>query len=166
MAETRHARQAPTPLQRSWARLVVAIAVSFATLLLPRAQATSWEAHLSTYLPGFQATGDAELPSENALFFAFPATIELLLLALSLLLGLAIRLRPECAPDLRAPAYVVALLLPGWVTLAVLIPGLGEAPFRILPGGWIAIAAAVVTGALLAVHATKAIRPPAADPTD
>ncbi len=153
-----------TPLQRSWGWLVVAVAVSFATMLLPRAQPTSWEAHLSTYLPGFQTTAEAELPKVDAFFFPFPATIELLLLALTLLFGLALRLRPARARDVRAPAYVVALALPGWVTLAVLVPGLGEAPFRILIGGWIAIAAAAATGALLAIHAATAARA-SSDPT-
>src|SRR5690349_16391659 len=46
-----------TPLQRSWARVVAAAAVAFFTLFLPRAQATSWEAHFSTYLPGVRADG-------------------------------------------------------------------------------------------------------------
>lgn len=158
MAETRHAHQPPTPLQRSWARLVAAATAAFVTVFLPRAQATSWEAIDSTYGSRILPRSDAELPKVDAVFFAPPAVIELLLLALALGLGLAIRLRPDRARDLRPSAYAVAVALPGWVTLVVLIPGLGEAPFRVLPAGWVAIAAAATTGALLAAHATGAAR--------
>ena len=139
----------PTPLQRRWGLLTLAVAAEFVTLLLPRARATSFEGLATDATPG----GPTALPAFTGLDFTLPAALELVLLALVLLTGFAIRLRPDLTRDLRPAAYALAAALPAWVTLTVLIPGLGAddapAPADTLPAGHVAITAALAVGALL-----------------
>lgn len=134
----------PTPLQRRWGLLTVAVAAEFVTLVLPRARATGTEDLTNAH----QAS-----PTYTGLDFTLPAALELVLLALVLLTGFAIRLRPDLTADLRPAAYALAAALPVWVTLTSLIPGLGAddapAPADTLPAGYVAIATALATGALL-----------------
>ncbi len=139
-------------VERGWLALLTLLVVELVSLALPRARVDSYEGFFPTYLGIDVPTSQIDTPLEvDGFFFAVPAAVEVGLMGAVAVLATALTLRRDRAGLLRRPALIAAVALPGWTALAVLVPGVDQsAPFTVLAGGWIGLAAAVAAGALLA----------------
>lgn len=143
-----------TSVERRWLAVVVALAAELVALLLPRARADSYEGFFSTYYGAGVPTELREPVEVSGLFFGGAAAIELALMGIVAMLATALLLRRDFADGLRAPALVFAALLPAWVAVAALRPGIDDGvPFVVLAGGYAGIGAAVASGLALAALA-------------